>query len=140
MATYASYKTLGKDKDAPPPESMMEIPQITSQEHRASVITSNRVVIIDNYTDWCGPCKTVSPRFAQLAQRYQGKAVFVKENVEDGHRGAPKVRGVPCFHFYINGQYIQDLTITGGSIERVEEALSKIFGTSSKDPRDGSHR
>lgn len=135
MATYASYKNLGQDKDAPKPETMMKVPQITSQEHRASLINTNQVVVIDNYTDWCGPCKTVSPLFAQLAQRYQGKAVFAKENVEDGHGGAPKVRGVPCFHFYVNGQYIKDLTITGGNIERVKEALVKILGSS-----EGKHR
>ena len=129
--SYASYSSLGKDPAAPAPESMADIPRITSQDHRASLIANHRIVIVDNYTDWCGPCKTVAPLYAQLAQKYQnmypGQVVFVKENVEDNYGGNPPVRGVPCFHYYMNGQHVTELTVTGGDIKSVEENLVKLL-------------
>ena len=106
---------------------MAEIPLVESQQHRAAIISSNRVVVVDNFTTWCEPCKQVAPHFAKLAQQYQGKCVCVKENVEKSFEGAPTIRGVPCFHFYVNGEHIQELTVTGGSIEKVAENLAKIF-------------
>ena len=129
--SYASYKSLGKDPKAPPPESMADIPRITSHDHRSALINKYPVVVIDNYTDWCGPCKSVAPHFAVLAQKYQNmypqQIIFVKENVDDEFTGAPMIRGVPCFHFYIKGAYVKEFTVTGGSIEPVKEKLQQIL-------------
>lgn len=131
--SYASYSSLGKDPKAPPPESMAEIPRITSQDHRHALIKKFRILVIDNYTDWCGPCKSVAPHFAQLAQKYQNmypnQVSFAKENVEDNFRGSPQVRGVPCFHFYLMGSHIPELTVTGGNIKSVQENLDKLLRT-----------
>lgn len=129
--SYASYSSLGKDPSAPAPESMAEIIRITSTDHRTALRQKHRIVIIDNYTDWCGPCKTVAPLYAQLAQKYQnmypGQVVLVKENVEDNYTGKPQVRGVPCFHYYLEGRHIPELTVTGGDIKAVEENLNKLL-------------
>ena len=52
---------------------------------------------------------------------------FAKENVEDNHPGVPTVRGVPCFHYYLEGRHIPELTVTGGDIKAVEENLNKLL-------------
>jgi thioredoxin 1 len=132
MSSYASYKSLGKDpKATPPEESMADIPRIKSRDHRSDLINKYRVVVIDNYTDWCRPCKSVAPFFAILAQKYQKmypqQIIFAKENVDDEFTGAPIIRGVPCFHFYVKGAHVKELTVTGGSIDPVKEQLLKIM-------------
>ena len=130
--SYASYKELGKDPNAPPKESIVEITLVKSQAHRESLIKSHRLLVIDNYTDWCGPCKKIAPHYAALAKKYQTlypkQVLFVKENAEHAHPGAQQVRGVPCFHFYLEGRFLPDLTLTGGDLSKVEENLLKIFG------------
>ncbi len=132
--SYASYSSLGKDPKAPPPESMAKIPRITSRDHRHHFLQKYHIVVIDNYTDWCGPCKSVAPHYAKLAQRYQNmypnQVVFVKENVEDNlppHPDTPPVRGVPCSHFYMNQKNYREHTVTGGNIKSVQENLDKLL-------------
>ena len=129
--SYASYSSLGKDPKAPPPESMAEVPRITSHAHRNALVNKFRILVIDNYTDWCGPCKSVAPHFAVLAQKYQNmypnQVGFAKENVEDNYPGCPEVRGVPCFHFYLNGRHIPEHTVTGGNVKSVQENLGKLL-------------
>jgi thiol-disulfide isomerase/thioredoxin len=129
--SYASYKSLGKDPKAPQPETMADITRITSRDHRSALISKYPVVVIDNYTDWCRPCKLVAPHFAVLAQEYQNKypqhLIFAKENADDEFAGVPEIHGVPCFHFYVNGSHVKDLTATGGSIDPVRENLKKIL-------------
>ena len=132
--SYKTYDKLGKNPNQPAPETMANIPLITSRYHRLNLIKNHRVVIIENFTTWCGPCKTVAPLFAQLALKYmkikelQGHIAFVKEDVDNEYEDCPEIRGVPCFHFYGNGIHVPDLTVTGGNISTVEENLRKILG------------
>ena len=58
---------------------------------------------------------------------FKGKVSFCKEDVDKPFEGRPQIRGVPCFHFYVNGEYKKDLTITGADIEKVRETLDKMF-------------
>ena len=123
--SYASYKTLGKTIQ--PTSQFPELPQITSNEHRNHYKQKHKILIIDNYTDWCGPCKQIDPQIRELAQQYSGNIQFVKENVDDEIEGSPPITGVPCFQFYIDGNYISELTITGGDVDAVRNNCDQII-------------
>ena len=131
MSCYASYNTLGKDPKDPKKESMAEIPKITSQEHRDTFKNNFHIVVIENYTDWCGPCKTIGPLFAQLAKKFlethTGVIAFVKENVDSNIDGILSVRGVPCFHFFVDGRHVPEYNVTGGDIVKIAENIGKIL-------------
>lgn len=135
MAMYKTFKTMAEDSN----ESFsgisqqsipIEVPRVASINHRRQLINENMLVVIDNYTDWCGPCKQCAPQYAKLAAKYgkPGVCVMVKENVEDNHGNQPApIRGVPCFHFYINGQFLKDDTVVGGDIGEVEKVVQRVL-------------
>lgn len=125
--SYASYKTLGQVMQQQPSTQFPELTQINSQQHREQHKKQYRVLVIDNYTDWCGPCKQIDPQVRELAQQYPGKIYFVRENVDDEIEGAPQITGVPCFHFYVEGNYIPNLTVTGGDVGGVKNACDQIM-------------
>ncbi len=39
-------------------------------------------VIIDFYTTWCGPCKRLAPIMEELSEKYKGRVVFYKVDIE----------------------------------------------------------
>ena len=39
-------------------------------------------VIADYYADWCPPCMRFKPAFEAMALEYEGKAIFVKIDVD----------------------------------------------------------
>jgi len=41
-----------------------------------------KLVLMDFYADWCGPCKMQGPIFEALAKEYEGKVEFRKVNVD----------------------------------------------------------
>lgn len=138
MAMYKTFKTMAGDTNEhfTPASTQqqqsvpIDIPRVASLNHRKQLINQNMLVVIDNYTDWCGPCKQCAPQFAQLAAKYgrPGMCVMVKENIEDGHGGQPvAVRGVPCFHFYVNGQFMGDDTVVGADIGEVEKVVQRVL-------------
>lgn len=126
--SYKSYSNLGVDANAPTPDSVIEVPEVTSKQQRDHAISTCRVVVIDNYADWCGPCQYIAPHFAQLAKKYtrHGVCSFFREDVEKRVPGAQAITGVPCFHFYVNGKYQPSLTVTGGDIEAVVSSLNSV--------------
>lgn len=44
---------------------------------------AGRVVFIDFYADWCGPCHSYAPTFDALAEQYGRQAAFYRVNVDD---------------------------------------------------------
>eukprot|EP00444_Apocalathium_aciculiferum_P026774 CAMPEP_0183445838 /NCGR_PEP_ID=MMETSP0370-20130417/96555_1 /TAXON_ID=268820 /ORGANISM="Peridinium aciculiferum, Strain PAER-2" /LENGTH=632 /DNA_ID=CAMNT_0025636481 /DNA_START=63 /DNA_END=1961 /DNA_ORIENTATION=+ len=65
-----------------------------------------RPVIIDYYSQSCGPCHMIAPVFRKIAQEYAGRAYFRKVDVNRNSQtaGAQGIRSMPTFQFYLKGK------------------------------------
>jgi thioredoxin len=45
-------------------------------------IQQTKFALVDFFGQWCGPCKTLAPIFAELAKEYQGKVYFAKIDID----------------------------------------------------------
>lgn len=72
------------------------------------VIKTDKLVIIDFWAAWCGPCKTMSPIIDELAQDYEGKAVVGKIDVDNnpGVTAQFGIRNIPTILFFKNGEMV----------------------------------
>jgi thioredoxin 1 len=83
------------------------------------------LVVVDYYTNWCGPCKQIAPLFSELASAHKGKVVCVKV---DGDRArdlvaAHGVQGFPTFHFYEKGSKIE--SFSGADSRRLRSIIEE---------------
>ena len=57
---------------------------IEENQFEEFVLKADKPVLEDFYTDWCGPCKVLSPTIEELSQdnNYKDKYYFYKVNVD----------------------------------------------------------
>merc|ERR1711871_1364038 len=65
-----------------------------------------RPVIIDFFSQSCGPCHMIAPVFEALSKEFKGRAYFRKVDVNQNYEtsSACNVRSMPTFHFYVEGK------------------------------------
>ena len=63
----------------------------------------DRLVVIDYYTSWCGPCKRLAPLIEDWAKKYPS-VLFLKVNCE--RVVGTGVGAFPTLMFYKNGKQI----------------------------------
>jgi len=74
----------------------------------ASVLDTDKLVLIDLWAPWCGPCRMVAPVLEKLAARYAGSLKVVKINVDDNPRSAAQydARSIPTLVMVKNGKEV----------------------------------
>jgi len=75
------------------------------------VIKNNKVVMVDFWAPWCGPCRMIAPIIDELAQEYEGKAVIAKVNTDEEQDIAIQygIRSIPTILFFKDGELVDQM-------------------------------
>jgi len=76
-------------------------------------IADGKVVLVDFWAAWCGPCRAIAPIMDDLASEYQGRAMIAKVDVDNNPRIAMEygIRSIPALLIFKGGKVVD--TIVG---------------------------
>lgn len=85
--------------------------KFTTENFSTEVLASDKVVLVDFYADWCGPCRMVAPVVEQIAEEYADRAVVGKLNVDENEEIAVRygVMSIPTLIAFKNGEVVGKL-------------------------------
>lgn len=89
-----------------------------------TVVATDKLVLVDFWAEWCGPCQMLSPVINQLADEYEGKVVIGKCDVEENTVIASKfaIRNIPTLLF-IKNNVVVDKLVGAVPADKIKEKL-----------------
>ena len=76
-----------------------------------STITDNKLVLVDFWAPWCGPCRMVAPVLDEIAGEHGDKVTIVKVNTDENQAVASKhgIMSIPTMMLFKDGEKIDQM-------------------------------
>ncbi|UCD97253.1 MAG: thioredoxin [Candidatus Bathyarchaeota archaeon] len=89
---------------------MAEPIKVTDADFDAT-IKRHKVILVDCWADWCGPCRMMSPIIDELAKDYAGEVAFAKLNVDENPQTPQhfNISGIPTLLIFKDGRLVDRL-------------------------------
>lgn len=88
---------------------------VTDADFEQNVLSSDKLVMVDFWAPWCGPCRAVAPILEELAGEYNDRVVVAKVNMDENPRYATEygVMAIPNLIFFRNGEMVDQIVGAG---------------------------
>lgn len=85
--------------------------EINDSTFETIVKQSDKLVVLDFWAQWCGPCRQVAPIIDELALEYDSRVVIGKVNVDESTEITSQysIRNIPTVLFIKNGELVDKL-------------------------------
>lgn len=81
---------------------------ITDQNFDEMINSTDKMVLVDFWSQWCGPCKTLAPALEDASEDLKDKIVVFKIDVDENPEAPSRygLSGVPTILFFKAGQVV----------------------------------
>ena len=82
--------------------------KVATNTNFQELLQDSKLVIVDFWATWCGPCRMLSPILDQIEEEMPDQITVVKVNVDDADEIAAQYRimSIPTLLFVKNGEIV----------------------------------
>ena len=84
----------------------MTTKNITDENFETEVLKSSKLILVDFWAEWCGPCKQLEPILEEISNEMGDQVIFTKHNIDEQPNMPTKygVRGIPTMLIFKGGE------------------------------------
>ena len=103
----------------------MAVTELSTGEFDAFV-AENKVVLVDCWAPWCGPCRRMGPEVDKVAEAMAGKVAVAKLNTDENQEIAYRfgINAIPTLLFFVDG--VQKESLVG--LRPAEDIMEYVNG------------
>ena len=77
----------------------------STDENFDSLLKENKILLVDFWASWCGPCVQVAPALEEISEEMK-EVTIAKHNIDEEPNLPTKfgVRGIPTMILFVNGE------------------------------------
>jgi len=123
QAKLQKMRSVASEKQETGLNKPVEVTDATFRE----TIQNHRLVVVDCWAPWCGPCHMVAPVIEEMAQDYAGRILFGKLNVDENQKVSEQyeIMGIPTLLVFKNGKLVDK--IVGAMPRQTLEPMIKQY-------------
>ena len=110
-------------------QKMIVEPVHVTDSNLNEIVNKHSLVLIDCWAPWCGPCLALAPTIEELTEKYAGKVLIGKLNVDENPKTAERFQifSIPTTLIMKNGREVDRIV---GLVPKnhVEAVLRKHLG------------
>lgn len=102
---------------------------VNDKDFKAQVLDSEKLVMVDFWAPWCGPCRAVAPVLEEIAGEYAEKVVVAKVNTDEDSQYAMQygIMAIPTMILFKDGKEVDRIQGAGPKsyyTQRLEKLLA----------------
>jgi len=85
---------------------------LTESNFDREINQNDKLVLVDFWAEWCGPCKLIAPLIDEIAREKNGTLTVGKVNIDENQNLSFKfnIRAIPTLLIFKNGQVRDQVT------------------------------
>ena len=85
---------------------------LTESNFDSEINQNDKLVLVDFWAEWCGPCKLIAPLIDEIAREKNGTLTVGKVNIDENQNLSFKfnIRAIPTLLIFKNGQVRDQVT------------------------------
>ena len=101
--------------------------KITDANYK-ELLAQDKLVVVDIWAEWYGPCRSLAPAVDDLAAEFEGKAIIGKYNVDDDNALSSEmgIRNIPTLLFFKGGKLV-DKQVGASSKAHLKASIEAIL-------------
>mgnify|MGYP003389214768 CR=1 FL=1 len=79
---------------------------ITDKSFETDVIKADKVVVVDFWAEWCGPCKQIGPVLEEISEELKDQVIIAKHDIDNEPNTPTKygIKGIPTMLLFKSGE------------------------------------
>lgn len=101
----------------------MVTPITSAAEFDSAIANTDKLVVVDFFATWCGPCKMIAPMVEKFSEQYAEGAIFLKVDVDQLPELAQRyeISAMPTLAFIKNGKEITK--VVGANVAAIKQNI-----------------